>query len=135
MTPELVLRAVLGILAVYHVGMGVTAFASPRTAARLAGWLYALDAQETPALRYGVRMLGLYALGLGALLAVATANPAGNVEIAAVVAGLQLARAAARLAFRHELAAAFHVPPRRNALNAAVLVLEAAVIAAMLLLL
>ena len=128
MTADLVLRGVLGVLAAYHLVMGVAATFAPAAAARMAGGLYGLRVAESPALRYGARMLGLHATALGALLLVATLDPRGHAAIAWVVAGLQLARAAARLGLRRDVHAAFGIPARRNALNAALLVAEAAVI-------
>ena len=129
MTTELILRGVLALLCVYHVGIGIAAVVSPRLASRVAGALYSLQATETPQLRYGVRMLGLYALALGTLLAFAAWNPREHMEIIAVTAGLQLARAVSRLLLRRELADAFGIPAGRNALNATVLVAEAGALA------
>lgn len=129
---EAVLRAVLGILAAYHLTMGALCVFSPLAAARLGGILYALEAEETPQLRYGVRMLGLYALSIGALLVLATFDPRGQLAVILVVAGLQLARAATRLVLRRDLAAAFGIPARRNAIGAAALVAQAAALVACL---
>jgi hypothetical protein len=123
------LRGVLGLLVAYHVSIGLLAVFSPRMTARVSGPLYALEAAENPQLRYGVRMLGLYALAIGVLLALALWKPAEYTEVIVVVCGLQLARAACRVVLRHELSAAFNVPPRRNALNASLLVAEALVLA------
>lgn len=128
MTAEVTLRAVLALLCVYHLGIGIAAVTSPRLVSRVAGALYSLQAAETPQLRYGVRMLGLYALALGTLLAFAAWDPRGHVEVIVVTAGLQLARAVSRLLLRHELSDAFGIPARRNALNAAVLLAEAGVL-------
>lgn len=126
MTALHVLQVIIGILAVYHVGMGAVSVVSPRGAARIAGLLYALEAAETPALRHGVRMLGLYAMTIGVLLILALPDPRRHVEIVLVIAGLQIARATARIAFRRDLASAFGIPPGRNALSAAILIIEAA---------
>lgn len=126
---EELLRAVLAVLAGYHLLMGGLAATAPRVAARVAGSLYALQATETPQLRYGVRMLGLYALALGVLLALAARDPRAHLPVIVVVGGLQLARAVARLALRDEVHAAFGVPTRRNALNAGVLLAEVVVLA------
>lgn len=129
MSGEGLLALVLALLAAYHLAMGALCLLAPRGAARLAGALYALRTDESPALRHGVRMLGLYALALGALLAVAALDPRGHAEVAWVLAGLQLARAIARLVWRRDLERIFGIPQRRNAISAVVLVVEAAVIA------
>ena len=129
MTAETLLRGVLALLSAYHLGIGAISVASPRFAARVGGALYAVEAAETPQLRYGLRMLGLYATALGVLLAVAAWNPREHAAIIVVAAALQVSRAVARLVLRRELTEAFHIPPRRNAFNAAVLVAEAATLA------
>jgi hypothetical protein len=128
MIAHVALHLVLGALALYHLGIGVASLLSFEAVSRIARPLYGLDLQASVQLRYAVRMLGLYALALGTLLAFAALQPRANRNVILVVAGLQLARALSRVVFRHELASAFHVPLRRNALNAAVLVAEAAVL-------
>jgi hypothetical protein len=132
MTADLALRAVLALLALYHLAIGTLSVASLRLTARVTSRLYGLAVVETPALRYAVRMLGLYALALGTLLAVAARSPGQHREVIVVVAALQLARALHRVLLRREVADAFSVPARRNALNAALLVAEAIVLAACL---
>jgi hypothetical protein len=126
---ELLLRAVLAVLAAYHLGIGLASVLSGRLTRRVAGALYGIGVEESAQMRYAVRMLGLYALALGALLVPAVLEPAAHRDVIVVVCGLQLARAACRVLLRRELTAAFHVSPRRNAFNAALLVAEAAVLA------
>ena len=126
---EVLLRLVLGVLALYHLGIGLASVLSGRLTARVAEAMYGIRVDASPQVRYAVRMLGLYALALGALLVPAALSPAAHREIIVVVCGLQLARAACRVLLRRELTAAFRVSPRRNALNAALLVAEAAVLA------
>lgn len=123
------LRAVLGLLAAYHLAIGSIAVLSPRTAARVSSALYATEVADTAQLRYGLRMLGLYALAIGSLIALATWSPGEYRAVIVVAAGLQLARAACRVLLRQELAAGFNVPARRNYLNASLLVAEACVLA------
>jgi len=129
MTSSLALRAVLALLAVYHLAIGVVSVSSLTLTARVTARLYGIAVGESPQLRYAVRMLGLYALALGALLALAAWRPSEHREVIAVVCALQLARAGCRVLFRDELTAAFRVPARRNAVGAALLVAEAAVLA------
>lgn len=128
MSVDVVLQSVLGVLAAYHLGMGAVSVSAPRVAARVGGMLYALEAAESAQLRYGVRMLGLYALALGVLLVNAAAEPRAHVDVVVVAAALQLGRAVARIVLRDELAKAFRIPFRRNLANAAVLVGESAVL-------
>lgn len=129
---DALLRGVLALLAAYHLGIGLLSVSSLGATGRVAGALYgvALGADPDPRFRHAVRMLGLYALALGTLLALAARDPLTHRDVIAVVAALQLARAAGRLLWRETLATAFGVPPRRNAVNAALLVAEAAALAA-----
>lgn len=119
----------LAFLAAYHLAIGLVSVVSFGASARIAHALYGVDASESPPLRYAVRMLGLYAIALGALLSLSAFNPRENKNVIMIVIGLQLARALCRILFRHELTAALGVPPRRNALNAALLVVESVVLA------
>jgi hypothetical protein len=132
MIAHIALHALLGVLATYHLGIGVVSLFSPAATARIARTMYGIAVSENPQLRYAMRMLGLYALALGTLLALAAVNPRANRNVILVVCGLLLARAACRIVLRRELGAAFQVPPRRNGLNAALLVVEAVVLALLL---
>jgi hypothetical protein len=125
----IILRVVLGLLAAYHLAMGWLAVLSPATAGRASAMLYRASVADAPELRYAVRMLGLYAVAIGSLLALATWSPSEYRAVIIVTAGLQLARAACRILLRRELAAGFDVPARRNYLSASLLVAEACVLA------
>jgi len=125
-------RAVLVLLAAYHLGIGVTSLFSHRLTGRAAAALYAVSLDDVPQLRYAVKMLGLYALALGALLAVAARDPAGHAPTVAVVAALQAARAATRLANHALLRDAFGVPRHRNLAAVALLLAESGILAASL---
>lgn len=124
----LALQAVLALLAAYHLIMGSLAVVAPRTAAGFARSLYGTVVAEDPRLRYAIRMLGLYALALGSLLALAAWRPGEHREVIVVAAALQTARALCRVVLHRELVSAFGVPPLRNAIAIAVLVAEAAVL-------
>jgi hypothetical protein len=128
LSSSVVLRAVLLLLGGYHLGIGAVSVLSLRLTARVTAALYGVSVAESAPLRYAVRMLGLYALALGVLLVLAAREPNAHRDVIAVVAGLQMARALCRLLFRRELAAAFQLPMHRNALNAALLVGEAALL-------
>jgi hypothetical protein len=131
MVAHVALHVVLGVLALYHLGIGVVSIFSMNATTRVTRALYGIEVSgaENTQLRYAVRMLGLYALALGVLLAFAFFDPAANRNVVIVVIGLQLARALCRLLLRQELTLAFRVTPRRNVLSAALLVAEALVLA------
>lgn len=123
-----ILRAVLVMLAAYHLAIGMLSVTSLRVTARVTATLYGLSVAESAPLRYAVRMLGLYAIALGALLTFAARAPATHRDVIIVVAGLQLARALCRLVLQKELSAAFKLRLCRNVFNATLLVGEAALL-------
>jgi hypothetical protein len=129
LTSDIGLRVVLGLLAAYHLAIGLVSIASHRWTARLTRGLYALSLGEDARFRYAVKMLGLYALAFGALLALAARDPAAHRPVIAALIFLQTARALTRLAFRRLLAEGFGVPPRRNAAHACLLLATAALLA------
>jgi hypothetical protein len=127
---SIILRALLAVLAAYHLGIGMLSIASLRLTTTVVKAFYGLSVVDGPGLRYAVRMLGLYAFAVGTLLALAAHAPARHRDVIAVVAGLQVARALCRIVFRRDLGAAFELEPRRNAFNALLLAAEAAILVA-----
>ena len=129
----LLARAVLFVLAAYHLTVGALSLFSHAAASNLVARLYgATSLDDSPQLRYAVKMLGLQALALGALAAVAAWSPAEHRDVVAALAALQAGRAACRLAFRRSLRETFGIPERRNLLNASLLIVEAVILVAVL---
>lgn len=127
---EIVLRAILALLAVYHLSMGITSVFFQRGAEGLARGLYGIEMEGSgERFSYALRMLGLYALAFGFLLARAAMDPAGHRSVIAAAILLQSVRAASRLVSAGTLRAAFGVAPARNGLSAAALVTQAALLA------
>lgn len=131
MIARIVLQTLLALLAAYHLGIGMLSLFSFRRTMRFVTAFYGIQAGGSPQLRYALRMLGLYGIALGVLLAFAAWSPPAHQEIIVVVAGLQLARAACRVVMRHELAAAFGISARRNAFNAVLLFAQATALLAL----
>ena len=125
---EVAVRAVLWLLAAYHIAIGVASVMSHGTTAHIVARLYAGSLGSGGQLRYAVRMLGFYALAIGALVAVAATDPGAHRPIVAVVAALQAARAVSRLVSWRLLTHAFAVSRARNALAASMLAAEALVL-------
>lgn len=125
-------RAVLALLAAYHLGTGLLALIAPARARRLVRALYAADLRDAAQMDYVVAMIGAQAVAIGVLAAVATADPARNRAIVSGLALLQLLRAATRVARMRTLRDALGVPPRRNAIMVVVLLLEVAILGASL---
>jgi hypothetical protein len=129
---DLALRLLLGALAIYHLGMGLAAATSLGATDRLTRTLYGAALGGDARLRHAVRMVGLLAAALGGLLAVAALEPSEHREVIVAVAALQGARAAGRVAWRRDLAGAFGIPSRRNAIGVAVLLAEVVLLVALL---
>ena len=127
MTNIVLLRIVLVVLAIYHLVAGVASvfsFGGARWLARV----YGANIEETPQLRYAVRMMGLYAFTVGAVLILAAIEPSKYQPLIYIVAGLQVARAVSRVYFRRELEANLGMPAPRNAIAVGLLVSEAVVL-------
>lgn len=129
---EALLRASLGILAAYHLAMGAASVAAPRFASGAVAKLYGVTLVPEPQIEYVIRMLGLLAIALGALLLVAALDPAGHRPTIVVAAALQASRGICRLLFRDELHRRFALPLWRNAFNAGLLMAQSLLLLALL---
>ncbi len=121
---SLVLRSVLGILAIYHLGIGIVSVLSPAWTAKVSKGLYAISLEGTPQFGYALKMLGLYALTIGFLLVLATWRPEEHRAIIVGIILLQSLRAIFRLFFNPVVTGAFAVRTSRNVLNASLLIAE-----------
>jgi hypothetical protein len=127
---ELGIRIVLGALACYHLGIGAVSALSLGSTTHVVRKLYGLHLQESPAFRYATKMLGLFALVFGGLLANAALNPSAHrAEILAIIV-LQTLRGAFRLWHRDLLAEAFAVTRRENGMAVMLLALEVTLLVA-----
>jgi hypothetical protein len=125
-------RAVLALLAAYHLGTGLLGLIAPARARRLVRALYAADLRDAAQMDYVVAMIGAQAVAIGVLAGVATADPARNRAIVGGLALLQLLRAATRVARSRTLRDALGVPTRRNAIMIVALLLEVVILGASL---
>ena len=129
----LLARIVLVVLAVYHVTIGALSLFSIAGTSALVSRLYGvMSLDDSPQLRYAVRMLGLQALALGAMAGFAAWEPLSHRSTIVALACLQAGRAVCRLVFRDTLRDAFGVPVSRNTVNACVLFVEAAILASVI---
>lgn len=124
----LVLTVLLSALAVYHLVMGAVALLAPRGAARIVGALYGASLGDSPQLRYVTSMVGALALAVGVATLAAARDPIRLRAVLVALLVLQLARLFCRLRDRRLLAAAFGVTAGRNAMAAALLGLEIAIL-------
>lgn len=118
------LQLVLGGLAGYHLGIGLTSAFVPQHTNRVIDRLYGFQLSDAQAFRYASKMLGLFALVFGGLLANAALDPTANRPVIVAVIALQSLRAIFRLANRQQLADAFKVTTRNNAMAVSLLVIE-----------
>ena len=128
----LLARAVLVVLAAYHLTTGLLALTAPAKARRLMRTLYGADLPDAAALDYAVSMIGAQALAIGVLAAVAAVDPARYRWVVAALALLQLLRAIVRVGRARVLRDALGVLPRRNVTMVVVLLLEVAALTAFL---
>ena len=125
----LLLRGLLGFLAGYHLMIGLASVLSLPATASITRQLYAIELNPGAQFGYAVKMLGLYALVFGGLLAVAAWRPHQSGAVIAGVVVLQFMRAIARAWNAALLTEAFRVSRSRNAAHAALLVAEAVALA------
>jgi hypothetical protein len=122
--------------ALYHLGMGTLSMIELRTLRKVVRGLYALETPETidPRFEYGIRPLGIFALGLSAFCfrAVLVLDDGFSRFLTEVLIFTFLARAAARLLYRELFTRAFGTPFRRSLKNIVFNVLLSAILIATL---
>lgn len=126
--PPLLLSLLLWALAIYHLLMGAVALLAPRGAARMVGAIYGASLGDSPQLRYVTSMVGALAIAVGLMTLAAARDPLGLRPVLVALLVLQLARLFCRVRDRRLLAAAFGVTSVRNAMAAALLGLEIAIL-------
>ena len=94
--------------------------------------LYAADIRGAAQMDYVVAMIGAQAVAIGVLAGIAAVDPVRNRAIVVGLALLQALRAATRVARAGTLRDALGVPPHRNAIMIAVIVVEVGILAASL---
>ncbi|MBI4575459.1 MAG: hypothetical protein HY722_04255 [Planctomycetes bacterium] len=123
------LRVVLGVLAVYHLGVGFLSCLSTAQTVRFGRVFYGLKVEVLPQTAYMLKALGIYALFTGLLLGAALSDPVRLRPVILAAILLLLLRAATRLAFRDTLREAFGVSRGRNLWNAVLMAAQAALLA------
>jgi hypothetical protein len=123
-----ILQLVLGLLALYHLGIGLLSVLSQRWTAKVTRGLYDITLDENPQFHYAVKMLGLYALTLGFLLSLAAFNPVEHRAVILAVILLQSMRALFRWFYNPLVTTAFQVGTSRNLLHVGILLAEVAVL-------
>ena len=112
-----VLQVLLLLICASHLvlGLGINLIPSfPETAA---SWYGAKNIDWTPQFTYILRPVGAYMIVMGMLAAVAATNPRKHTIIVFGIATLLLIRAAQRLVFQEDIAAAFDIGTMRNTTN------------------
>jgi hypothetical protein len=122
----LLLRALLGWLAAYHLTVGLVSVAWPAGARRIAARAYGLAVETSPQMSFLLKPLGTYAITVGCLLVAACRAPDEHRAIVNATVLLLLMRAATRLLCADELEHAFQVPASQNLFNVGLLVIQAA---------
>lgn len=118
------LQVVLGGLAAYHLGIGMISAFFPEYTPTVIDRLYGFQLSDALAFRWASKMLGLFALVFGGLLANAALNPGANRPVIVALIALQSLRAIFRLTNRQLLANAFKVTDRNNGMAVTLLIIE-----------
>lgn len=118
------LRVVLGVLLVYHLGIGMVSVLSADQTARFAAWFYGTDITVTAQFVYALKALGMYALFTASVIGVAFSDPVRFRALVFCVVLLQSLRAMSRLVFFDTLHQGLGVTWERNLVNVALLAVE-----------
>lgn len=122
------LRIVVGVLTVYHLGIGLVSVLSVEQTAAFSAWFYGLELSHEPRFVYALKALGMYALFTASVLALVLRDPVRFRPIVYCLAGLQTFRALSRLIFFDLLHAGFGVSVAHNLFNVGLLVAEVALL-------
>jgi hypothetical protein len=109
------LRALLGLICVYHAAVGVIAFLPPSAVSAAAQALLGLKLPAEPALFHVIQSFGVYALVFGFTMGLAAYDPVKNRAMITVGIFLMALRVGQRLAGLEDLERSFGVSPLRNA--------------------
>jgi hypothetical protein len=131
-TPQLrdrLLKLVLWILCIYHVGIGLLSCLAPETTVSLGEVLYGVRVDASAAqFAYMLKALGMYALFTGGLMAVALTDPRRYRHLLVAAGALLIMRATTRLLFFDTLHEAFAVTWGHSLINVSLLLSKAGVL-------
>jgi len=121
MNKQLFLKIVLWLICLYHVFMGVAAFLSEDMAVWLADVVFGISLPVTPQISYLAKLLGVYVVVFGLMVAVAAFDPARHLSLLNIVIILYALRILNKLVFADLFTTAFAAPPYRTWLDIAML--------------
>jgi hypothetical protein len=121
MNKLLLLKVVLWLICLYHVFMGAAAFLSEDTAARVAEVAFGIHLQMAPQTSYIVKLLGVYAIVFGLMVALTALDPVRYTRFLDVVVVLYALRILNKLVFAKLFTEAFEAPPYRAWVDIALL--------------
>ncbi len=108
-----ILKALLWLVCVTHVGMGLAGVLSPALAEKVAHGFYGATVEFTPTVVHLVRIIGAYMIAMGVLGGVAATDPERNRAVIVAVAVLLAIRVAQRLIHAEEIHATFAISQAR----------------------
>jgi hypothetical protein len=115
------LKIVLWLIALYHIILGVAAFVSLPLTLWLAQALFGVSVELTPQASYIIRLLGVYVLAFGVLVAMLALDPSKHSSLLAVVAILYVCRILNKIVFMDLFATAFGATLTRGWIDVAML--------------
>ena len=111
----------LWLVCLYHVFMGVGAFLSKDMVVWLADVFFGIKLQVTPQISYLAKLLGIYVVAFGLMVAVAALDPARHPSLLKIVIILYGLRVLNKLVFADLYTAAFAAPRYRAWVDIAML--------------
>lgn len=106
-------RIVLGLVAAYHIGMGILAFCSDAAAVWLAKQAFGVTLDGSAQVMYLARLVGLYGVAFGVFVAVMAANPVRYARLVYVVLLLYVLRIVDRGVFLPGVKESFQIATPR----------------------
>lgn len=110
---EKLLKILLGLIAVYHVLLGLMAFLSGDFVMRIADSLFGLQVEPTGQVFYFGKLLGIYAIAFGAFIGMMMRDPHKYKDLLYVGVGLYALRIINKLVFMNSIKESFGVSDMR----------------------
>jgi hypothetical protein len=108
-----ILKALLWLVCVTHIGMGLAGVFSPPLAEQVVKGFYGATVEVTPALVHLMRIIGAYMIAMGILAGVAACDPERNRPFIIAIAILLVIRVGQRLVHADEIHATFAISQAR----------------------
>src|SRR4051812_35315106 len=110
MNKQRLLSVVLWLICLYHVFLGFTAFLSEDMAVRIADVVFGIKLEPHPQVSYLGKLLGVYAVAFGLVVAAAALDPPRHPALLNIVVALYAMRILNKIVFADLFSRAFDAP-------------------------